>query len=145
MDEDGGQSANGGAQLPDLELPHPLLNPVARFVSAWLAQPSAPEHLELYDRACHLLPLLHSVAAEEPSAAWAVHLSLFERRASSEQPDDDGDDQGGAEGEAAQETMAQLFDRLIPKDARSRESWSRWAEQQAQAMGTAGSAARRAP
>ena len=150
MEEDGGLSANGGAQLPNLELPnlerpHPLLNPVARFVSAWLAQPSSPEHLELYDRACHLLPLLHSVAAEEPSAAWAVHLSSFERRASSEPPDDDGDDQGGAEGEAAQETMAQLFERLIPKDARSRESWTRWAEQQTQAMGAAGSDARRAP
>ena len=90
---------------------HPLLPPVVRLISGWLAQPSAMEMLDPYDRACSLLPLLRDVARAE-SGAWADHLRAFERRERGGEEDADG-----APGHEPQEheTMAELFSRLMPE------------------------------
>ena len=111
---------------------HPLVGPAGRLVSAWMAQPSAAELLELYDRACHLLPLLRSIASDDPHTLWASHLESFERREPS-QPREEDD--GSGEDAPAHETMAELFERLIPKDAEAREGWGKWAQKQKAAMG----------
>jgi hypothetical protein len=108
-------TAASGAQGPPC---HALLTPTARLVSAWLAQPSAAELMDLYDRACSLLPLLRDAAASE-SAAWAGHLRSFERATRAGPPDDDDDDDAGTAamgGDSPQETMAELFERMLPRD-----------------------------
>ena len=108
------------ADVAPVTAKHPLLPPVARLVSAWLAQPSAPTMMELYDRACSMLPLLRAVAAQEPSAAWAGHLNGFERAEREPPPDGlDGEQDASAAG-GEQETMAQLFERLMPHAQRGK-------------------------
>ena len=53
-----------------------MLMPVARLLSAWLAQPSAPQMMEVHDRACSLAPVLHGLAERE-TAEWAKHLRKY--------------------------------------------------------------------
>jgi hypothetical protein len=94
---------------------HPLLPPVARLVSAWLAQPSAPQMMELYDRACSLLPLLRQ-AADASRGVWAAHLRAFEPEVREGAPTDDGTCDPTAE-PPKEESMSELFARLMPRDA----------------------------
>ena len=90
---------------------HPLLLPVARLISAWLAQPSAPEALKLYDRACALVPLLRA-ASEGEEAAWATELRRFRRVGEAEAAADD-DDAAPAGGGPGADSMAALFEKLL--------------------------------
>ena len=91
---------------------HPLLLPVARLISAWLAQPSAPEALKLYDRACALVPLLRA-ASEGEEAAWATELRRFRRVGEAEAAADDDDDDAPAGGGPGADSMAALFEKLL--------------------------------
>ena len=107
-----GAQVADGVSPPSNDVPSdPLLAPVARLVSAWLAQPSASTLMELYDRASSLLPLLRDAADEMPAAEWAGHLRDFEPREHAQDADDDGADA------KTEETMADLFTRLMPQQA----------------------------
>ena len=107
---------------------HPLLVPVGRLVSAWIAQPSAAEMLELYDRTCAVLPLLRGAAHGE-QAAWARHLRAFEPLAPSQTVDGEADDAPEAPPET-RESMADLFARMMPQDPQARDKMARFVEQQ---------------
>ena len=114
--------ARRNAAQPTADTPpiHPLLPPVARLLSAWLAQPSASTLMETYDRACSLLPMLQGAVASE-SGAWAGHLRDFER--AEREPPDGGLDPDDAV--ASEETMSELFSRLMPQGGMSPEEMAR--------------------
>ena len=92
---------------------HALLLPVARLLAAWLVQPSAPCDMLPYDRACSLLPFLRAetAAAAAAGAPWAQQLHAFERDAPHAAP------AAPRSGEApTDETMAALFERVMPRN-----------------------------
>ena len=90
---------------------HPFLPPVARLVTAWLAQPSAATMMELYDRACSLLRMI-KMAAKKDRTAWAGLVHAFEP-AERGPPPEDAEEDGSSK--ATEETMAELFSRLMPQ------------------------------
>ena len=90
---------------------HPFLPPVARLVTAWLAQPSAATMMELYDRACSLLRMI-KMAAKKDRTAWAGFVHAFEP-AERGPPPEDAEEDGSSR--ATEETMAELFSRLMPQ------------------------------
>lgn len=102
----GCSATSRGAASANAPPTHALLPVVARLVSAWLAQPSAAELMELYDRACSLLPMLRAAVASEPDD-WARYLCTFERAARNGPPDDDAEPLAGA-GMKPPETMAEV-------------------------------------
>ena len=100
----------GGSQV---SASHALLLPVARLLAAWLVQPSAPCDMLPYDRACSLLPFLRAetAAAAAAGAPWAQQLHAFERDAPHAAP------AAPRSGEApTDETMAALFERVMPRN-----------------------------
>lgn len=117
------QNPAGAAALAPA--PHPLLGPVARLVSSWLAQPSASQLLDPYDRACSVLPLLRSAAAGD-QGAWAAHLRSFEREERAAASGADGDGDADPTDPLKEETMAELFTRLMPNaDPAAREAMAK--------------------
>ncbi|KAL1499890.1 hypothetical protein AB1Y20_012573 [Prymnesium parvum] len=110
---------------------HPLLLPIARFLSAWMAQPSAPDATQLYDRAISLLPFLRDATASVAAEAWVDHLRTHGRVPSN------------AEESArvppatpvSDETMADLFTRLMPHDPEAQAAMAQWAQSNAAANG----------
>ena len=117
---EGGTEGGAESAAAHASLSHPLVPPVARLVSSWLAQPSAAEAMELYDRACSLLPLLRAAAADSTRSVsgasggtpglWARHLQAFKPEERSPPSEEAAKEAAEAEG-----TMADLFDRLMPR------------------------------
>ena len=88
---------------------------MARLLAAWLVQPSAAYDMQPYDRACSLLPFLRAEtsAAAAAGAPWAQELQAFERDAPAAPA-------ASRSGEApTDETMAALFERVLPRNVDS--------------------------
>ena len=113
-----------------------MLLPVSRLLFAWLVQPSSADMLKEYDRACALLPFLReeTAAAATAGAVWAQQLRSYERLESDAPPPASG--WGSAPGiptpETTDETMAELFSRIFPRDGDAAQLMERLARQQQQ-------------
>lgn len=81
--------------------------------------------------ACSLLPILRA-AAESDKGAWAKHLRMFEREEREPTGDDADGDRDPTAPPAKEETMAELFARLMPQaDPRAQaEVMRKWGMQQ---------------